>query len=327
MKEKLHIGLVDVDGKRTIPNLALCKIARYHKEKGDEVEWAWALKHYDVIYKSKVFNFTPDDGIAWNADVIIKGGTGYDIESRLPSEIDRLQPDYSIYANVHSNVAYGFLTRGCPNKCAWCVVPEKEGSVYPYMDIEDIAIEGRTNIVLFDNNILALKDYAVSQFKKIILKGYKIDFNQAMDARLVTSDIAPILAQIKWIHNRIRFGCDTPQQIKHCRAAIDLLDCAGYKGEYFIYTMLTDNIIECYERTNYWYEYNRERCQQHKSCILIHCQPYRDPHKLNRVPQWQKDMSRWSNRKEIYNLCSFADFQPRKGFKCSVYLQNSLTKK
>ena len=85
----MKIGLVDIDGHAkkkkwgaTIyPNLALCKIARYHKNKGDEVEWAFPFYHYDVIYMSKVFNFTPDDLTAYNADKIIKGGTGYDIKS------------------------------------------------------------------------------------------------------------------------------------------------------------------------------------------------------------------------------------------------------
>ena len=71
---------------------------------------------------------------AWNredfyidADEIIKGGTGYDIQSHLPVEVDMMQPDYDIYPLLPKDVAYGFLTRGCPNKCKWCVVPRKEG--------------------------------------------------------------------------------------------------------------------------------------------------------------------------------------------------------
>ena len=113
----MKIGLVDVDGhakkkKRgaTIyPNLALCKIARYHKESGDEVEWAIPFYHYDRIYMAKVFNFTPDDLTAYDADEIIKGGTGYYIRSQLPEKIDRLQPDYSIYPHIPKDTAYGFL--------------------------------------------------------------------------------------------------------------------------------------------------------------------------------------------------------------------------
>ena len=221
----MTIGLVDIDGHAkkkkwgaTIyPNLALAKIARYHRERGDRVEWAIPFFHYDRIYMSKVFNFSPDDLTCYDADEIIRGGTGYDINSQLPDEIDRLQPDYSIYPNVPEDTAYGFLTRGCPNKCPWCVVPRKEGAIRPYMDVDEIAIEGRRKLVLMDNNILAAGDYAVRQLEKIIERGYRVDFNQALDARLVSPGFAKLLARVKWLdNNHIRFGCDTHAQIAEC---------------------------------------------------------------------------------------------------------------
>lgn len=222
----MQIGLVDIDGHAkkkkwggtVYPNLALCKIARWHRQQGDTVEWAFPLKHYDVVYISKVFNFTPDDLTAYDADRIVRGGTGYDIKSQLPDEIDRLQPDYSIYPHIPSDTAYGFLTRGCPNRCPWCVVPRKEGRIRPYMDCDEIAIEGRTKLVLMDNNILAAGDYAVSQLEKIIERDYRVDFNQALDARLVDDRFARLLAQCKWIDRRIRFGCDTPRTGEALRA-------------------------------------------------------------------------------------------------------------
>lgn len=142
----MRVGLIDVDG-RNFPNLALMKIARYHKMQGHEVEWASPLlgETYDRVYKSKVFTFSKDDMAVYNCDVI-KGGTGYDIHATLPAEIDSIQPDYTIYPSIDNKTAYGFLTRGCPNKCRWCIVPKKEGRVKPYMDVDDIAIEGRTNL-------------------------------------------------------------------------------------------------------------------------------------------------------------------------------------
>ena len=116
----MNIGLVDVDshairkqfGSTIYPNLALCKIAAYHKAKGDNVEWADMFGNYDTLYKSKIFNFSPDDSYAYRAKTIIKGGTGYDIHSQLPEEIDRMKPDYSIYPTVPDDTAYGFITRG-----------------------------------------------------------------------------------------------------------------------------------------------------------------------------------------------------------------------
>ena len=147
------IGLVDVDGGK-FPNYALMKIARYYRELGEDVEWADAMfGNYDKVYMSKIFSFSKDNNEVWNCE-IERGGTGYDIHKELPIEIEKLNPDYSIYPNLDKKIAYGFLTRGCPNKCAWCVVPRKEGAVRPYRDVEEIAIDGRTNLILMDNNIL-----------------------------------------------------------------------------------------------------------------------------------------------------------------------------
>ena len=325
------IGLVDADGHAkkkkwgaTIyPNLALCKIAAYHKSKGDEVEWAYPLKHYDKVYISKIFNFTPEDRTIWQANEVIRGGTGYDINSKLPEEIDMLQPDYSIYPYVPKNTAYGFLTRGCPNKCKWCVVPKKEGLIRPYMDVDQIAIDGRTTLILMDNNILAAGSYAVEQLTKIIERGYKVDFNQALDARLVNEEYAQLLARIKWVDRRIRFGCDTPQQIKECERAMTLINGYGFTGQYFLYTMLNDNFKECYSRVHYWWERNHEiRKNKTQAAIYPHAQPYRDPTNSKLTPpMWQKDMARWVNKKMVFEICDFKDFSPRKGFKCEEYLK------
>ena len=326
------VGLVDVDGHAkkkkwgaTIyPNLALCKIARYHKSQGDEVEWAIPFYHYDIIYKSKVFNFTPDDLTVYDADTIIKGGTGYDISSQLPKEIDRLQPDYSIYPNIPSDTAYGLLTRGCPNKCRWCVVPKKEGAIRPYMDVDEIAIEGRRKLVLMDNNILAAGDYCIQQLQKIIERGYRVDFNQALDARLVTDEIAQLLAKVKWLdNNRIRFGCDTHGQITECERAMNMINRYGFTGQYFLYTMLTSDFKECYDRITYWWRRTQETRASHQGhYVYPYAQPYRDPNNPHHIiPQWQKDMAGWVNKKAHFVAHSFEEFEPRKGFRCRQYVR------
>lgn len=328
----MRIGIVDVDchgdkkkwGATVYPNIALAKIARYHKERGDEVEWALPFEHYDILYMSKIFNFTPDIDIAYNADKIIKGGTGYDIYSKLPDKIDRLQPDYSIYPNLPNDTAYGFLTRGCRRNCSWCVVPRKEGKVKPYMDIDEIAIEGRTNIVLMDNNILAAGDYCTEQLNKIIERGYRIDFNQAMDARLVNEDNAKLIAKVKWINGRIRFGCDTHGQIKDCERAMELINANGFMGEYFLYTMIGGNndFAECYSRIHYWWKKLQDfRKNKVGRAVYAYAQPYRDPDKKNTPPIWQLDMARWVNKRMIFYTTDFKDFSPRKGFRCEAYLK------
>lgn len=168
----MNIGLLAVDSN--YPNLALMKISNFYKGKGDSVEWYNPFSSYDIVFMSKIFSFTPDyRQYITNTDIIKKGGTGYDIKECLDQKVEYIQPDYSIYHSIPENIAYGFLTRGCPNRCKWCVVPQKEGNVEPYMDIEEIAIDGRNNIILMDNNILA-SEHGLSQIEKIIKLKLKI---------------------------------------------------------------------------------------------------------------------------------------------------------
>lgn len=305
----MNIGLIDVDG-HGFPNLALMKISRYYKNQGCNVEWYNIFNHYDIVYLSKVFTFTPDyQYFINNADKVEKGGTGYKLyEKKLPVEIDSLQPDYSLYKNFDQKTALGFLTRGCINKCNWCIVPKKEGLLHKYMDIEEIAIEKRNKVILMDNNILAI-DYGFEQLEKIIKLKLKVDFNQGLDARKIDFETAKILAKIKWL-KYIRLACDTSNMINICLSAIANLRAAKYNGEIFIYMLINNNLNESYERLKTF---------KNLKNVVPFAQPYRDFVNNKEPPQWQKDLARWANRKELFKSTDFKEFQPRKGFKCQQY--------
>lgn len=304
----MKIGLLAVDSN--YPNLALMKISKYFKKRGDEVDWYNSFDGYNVVFKSKIFTFTNDYQYPiTNAGMIVEGGTGYSLSKELPTEIDTMNPDYSLYPSIDNKTAYGFITRGCPNRCKWCIVPDKEGYVKPYMDVEDIAYGGRTNLILMDNNILA-SDYGIEQIEKIVDRKYRVDFNQGLDARLVTDDIADLLSKVRWI-NQIRFGCDTQAQIRHCMDAIRKIDGRRKNPAYYLlYTILDRSIEECYDRLSYFRSMRN---------VVVHAQPFRDPHVKNIIPMWQKDMAQWANRREFYKSTDFKDFSPRIGFKCREY--------
>lgn len=289
------------------------KLSAWHKTKGDSVEWANPMfGSYDRAYASKVFTFTPDFTDLYDCE-IVRGGTGYDLHKKLPQEIDHMQPDYSIYPDIDGKTAYGFITRGCPNKCAFCIVPKKEGGVRPYMDVDEITLDGRRpKIIAMDNNILA-SDYGLEQIEKIVKRGYRVDFNQAMDSRLVTPEIARLLAQVRWLAP-IKFGCDSPRQVETCEKAMALIDshCKTPRN-YLLFTIIMGDMNECYERISHFKQFPRVR---------VHAQPMREFNNPRQViPQWQKDMARWADRKELYRSTDFKDFQPRKGFVCREYFQ------
>ena len=115
----MRIGLHDAEKEhmphKTFPNIALMKISAWHKSQGDTVEWWEPLltASYDRVYSSKVFDFTPEN--LFLPPDTIKGGTGYDVKSKLPEYIDDMYPDYSIYPEC--DYAVGFLTRGCIRNC------------------------------------------------------------------------------------------------------------------------------------------------------------------------------------------------------------------
>lgn len=223
--------------QKTFPNYALMKISAYHKLLGDTVEWWLPNGVYDRVYSSKVFSFTPENPYL-PADVI-KGDTGYGLFSDLPPEIDDMFPDYSLYPDC--DYAIGYITRGCPNNCRWCVVPRKEGAIKPYRTWEQLVRPDTDKLVLMDNNILAC-DYGVEQLESLIDSGYRIDLNQGMDARLVTDEIAEILSKLKWI-KYLRFSCDTTAQIEHIQKTAEMLGKHGIKPyRLFIYLLVTEDL-------------------------------------------------------------------------------------
>lgn len=243
LKIALHDAEYDHMKKKVFPNLALMKISTFHKNRGNLVEWWDKEKSYDIVYSSKVFDFTPI-----NKDLppnTLKGGTGYGKFKDLPKEIDILKADYSIYPRC--DFAIGYLTRGCPNRCKWCVVPRKEGDIQNYAKWQDIVREDSKKLVLMDNNILA-SPYGISQLEELAETDYLIDLNQGMDIRLLNDDICIILKKLKWL-NYIRFSCDSMSQVPYFENLIELFKKHKLpKSKVFIYTLITSDLTEANER-------------------------------------------------------------------------------
>lgn len=218
----MKIGLIDVDGHH-FPNLALMKLAAWHKGKGDTVEWWWSdMFHYDTVYMAKVFSaaYSPDVPEPFNVDRVIKGGTGYAItlengveayhsmeDQPLAEEIEHTYPDYSIYSDMTEGTAYGFLTRGCPRGCAFCHVKDKEGRASHQVAELGEFWRGQRNIELMDPNILACKGREELLEQLVASKAY-VNFNQGLDIRLTDEGVADLIGAMRV--KRIHFAWDNP---------------------------------------------------------------------------------------------------------------------
>jgi hypothetical protein len=181
-------------------NYALEKVRDYHEEQKDIVlPWTpieHPLRKWDRIYCSKIFTFTDISSFPIDERWIC-GGTGFDVKSKLPPEIESRRPKKN----------YGFCSRGCIRNCQFCCVREKEGDIRADADIYDLWDGVSKDILLRDNNILALPDHFEYICKQAKKHRIRLDFNQGLDIRLFDRDAARMLKSIR--HGTVRFAFDS----------------------------------------------------------------------------------------------------------------------
>lgn len=218
----MKVGLIDVDGHH-FPNLALMRISAYHKAHGDEVEWWWSdFIHYDIVYMSKIFSdaYSKDVPEPMNADKVIKGGTGYCISlgedgkehfdqsknHKLPDEVERMFPDYSIYPQFDFAVA--MTSRGCPRGCAFCHVAAKEGRCSTKVANVSDFWNGQKHIEVLDPNITACREKH-DLFQQYADTKATVCFNQGIDIRMITDRDIEDLNSIRLV--KVHFAWDNPK--------------------------------------------------------------------------------------------------------------------
>lgn len=291
----MTVGLIDVDS-HNFPNLCLMKLAAHHKAQGDTIEWYDHSKHYDVVYQSKVFDdsYSKDIGYTPNADRIVKGGTGYGISTPLPDEIEHIMPDYSLYGI--QDTAYGFLTRGCPRHCAFCIVGDKEGLVSRKVADLSEFWNGQPKIELLDPNLLACKD-RMELLDQLIDSRAVVNINQGFDIRLTNEEIADKIGRMRV--KRIHFAWDNPKQ-----------DLAPYFARFAaVYRRKAASTKVVYILTNFnsTMEENLHRIYTVRD---LGYDPYVMVYDKPHAPQEVRQLQRWVNNKIIFRKCkTFAEYR------------------
>lgn len=298
----MKIGLIDVDG-HNFPNLALMKIAAYHKSLGDNVEWYEPMfsGHMDKVYMSKIFSFTDDYIYNIDSDEIVKGGTGYFYPTggtELPEEIEHIYPDYSIYYDkipATRETAYGFLTRGCPRGCDFCIVGKKEGRCSRKVADLSQFWNGQKYIEVMDPNLLACKDWK-GLLQQLIDSEAIVNINQGMDIRFMTEEKAEMInkLKVKLIHFAWdNYEFETYEKLKKYRP---LLKFNGRKLRVYVLVNFNTTL-----------EQDLDRIYKLKE---LDYDPYVMIYEKWKAPKEIRRLQRWVNNKFIFRSCErFEDYK------------------
>jgi hypothetical protein len=207
MREKIAmtVRITQLDGK--LPNLALMRIAAWHRAMGDEIHFRRSPyrrlddPRYSAVYGSSIFSFSAGqvERLAMEYPGAIIGGTGSGSLSsveHLPGFFDS-GLDYSMYPDFSASI--GFTQRGCRLSCKFCVVPKKEGKPLSASSVHQIwRGEGRPkHLHLLDNDFFGGPEWQ-ERVAEIKHGDFKVSFTQGINVRAVTDDVAAAIASIKY---------------------------------------------------------------------------------------------------------------------------------
>lgn len=304
----MNIALVDVDS-HNFPNLALMKLSAWHKSQGDNVFLVSSgdilngqnlFTHYDKLYGACVFSGYEKTVAALEKIGVTIGGTGTHNNEALPEEIEHIMPDYSLYGIT--DTAYGFLTRGCPRKCPFCIVSAKEGTKSRKVADLQEWWSGQKIIKLLDPNLLACTEQD-DLLKQLADSGARVDVTQGFDARLLTDRNIELINRLKL--EKIHFAWDNPKD-ETIRERLQFF--------YRHTTMSVKHRKPCvYILTNYWSTHAEDlsriywlRDNGFDPYVMIYDKP--------NAPQKTRWLQRWVNNKRIFTMVKrFEDYDWRRG--------------
>jgi hypothetical protein len=276
------VGLLNLEPK--YQNLALEKIRIYHTLQGDVVEDYLPLRYnqYDKIYCSSIFTFTPKRNLPPNA---ICGGTGFDLTTTLPSEIEVMKP----------RINKGFTTRGCFRDCPFCVVRTKEGGLRIEGAILDLWDGKAKLITLLDNNPLGLLDHFEYNCRLAIEYNLTLDWNQGLDHRCLTQKVVDIIKTVS--HKELHFAFDNPSYLPSVERAINLLQDNGInRCNWYVLVGFDTTFEEDLFRLNYLRDHNQN----------AYVQRYNGTKDRKYIP-----LARWANQHHIFHGMTWGQFLDR----------------
>lgn len=269
----------------------MMQVSQYHKQKGDQVGLYSPLFHreYGLVYAFSIFQETPKHYVT---EDMIKGGTGFNIRSRLPQEIEQCNYDWSLYPNCDHSLIW--FSRGCIRDCPFCVVRQKEGYIHPVTPA-NLNPHG-SYIKVMDNNFFAnprWKD-AIDQLRQW---GQKVTFAQGVDVRLLDQEKCQALNSLRH-YGQIHIAWDRPGEDLRPQLRRVLQYIRPYRFMCFVLIGYDST-----ESQDLW----RVR-ELHKLGIDPFVMPY------NKRDTYQKNFARWVNQKAIFKTTPWEEYDPMRSF-------------
>ena len=278
----MRIGLLNLEP--TVVNSAMMQVSQYYKEGGAEVyEWN-PLYDYDKVYAFSMFTWT--DKKSFVTPDMICGGTGFDIQSRLPREIEEADYDWSLFPDCDFSMAW--FSRGCFRNCPFCVVRQKEGNIHPVKP-KNLNPNGKY-IKVMDNNFFANPKWK-SSIRQLLKWNQPVDI-QGFDIRIFNAEQGEALNRLKHYKN-IKFAWDNPR------------DNIDNKIEELLEYVKPRKLM-CYVLIGYWStpEQDLERIMHLWDDYKI--DPYVMPY--DKTDPNQRMMMRWCNNKIIFKTRSWQSY-------------------
>ena len=146
-----------------------------------------------------------------------------------------------------------------------------------------------------DNNVLA-SDWGLEQIDWLGSVKVYVDFNQGLDARLITPEIAQMLGRLHWIRH-LRLACDTSAMLPIIERAVGYLKEAGVKEHRLWAYALVQDVEEAHDRI----------LKLESMGVTAFAQPYID-FDGGKPTDEQKYLARWCNNKTVFHTVPFSEY-------------------
>ncbi len=284
----MKVALYNLEPK--ICNTALMQVSMFHKLQGDLVEPYNHFKHdtYDKIYAFSLFDFTNKDYVTKD---MVQGGTGFNITSKLPSDIEECQLDYSWYPEC--DTSYIWFSRGCIRYCPFCVISEKEGAIKS-VSPKDLN-PGGTYITVMDNSFFANPQWREA-IAYLVDQGQPVDIEQGFDIRTMDNEKLSQLSRLQAYKGRLKFAWDNPRE-----NFVPMIKK--------LFEFISPHKLMCYVLIGYW-STPEEDLYRVKALQQLKIDPFVMPY--NKHDKYQRHFTRWVNNYAVFNSVSWKDYWNRK---------------